>query len=438
MAVDREFRVRVSTVSDVRGASEAASALKRVGDVGADAQHQVERATEKTIGAQKMLRDALQGAASQFPEFAAAARVFINPITAAIAGMAAALSIWKRRVSEASNILAGMSLPDATGLNPARIGAATEAWLKYAAALKGVDRGVTSVEANASRALRILEASIERQRVLDEARAKTLDPDDPYAALSISAHAQQSQLLGRQAVLDAKRKEAEDLRASAAAKVKQAGAIRVASSEADAWVMGKWGESEKVAVAMKEQASQRLDLIMNWRENGATADWWEATATGAQMLYRYGFKSLDEAERLERDAIGRADAVIGEAGKIRAGEPYRKEARAERDRLYSEAGTERGRAAKLDFEIGTESMVLQSDIGAASELNRLAAISTLSAAIEDSEQKAEQLKSQALSAKNATSAVMGEVASKLIQLTSEMNRMKEDLRRMESIQGGLR
>ena len=435
MAVDREFKVRVSTVSDVSGARSVREALTDVGKAGEAAQEGIREKTESMVGAQRQAKAAIQGLALEFPAVAQVARLALNPIALAVAGITSAIGIWNWRMRESQSVMSGLSLSSAPALDPDRINAAAKAWQQYSGEIAKVESGLAGVERMASRSMELLEARLKRERELMEARQKT-QGGGTYETIEAEATARSTELGARQEVIDAKRAEAAELERAAAEKVAKAGQIRVGSAEDEATLGKTWSENEQAAKEAREKAMDRMAELRGYMSGeGSTA---QRLSYPFKYVARYGYMSPAQAEEQEELNIDQANAVIEGSRRFRRAGTYRGQARDLRGKLYDEAGNLREKAASLGFDADTNQQILNEDAAAARELNRLGAISTLSAAIEDSEQKAEQLKSQALSAKNATGAVMNEAASKLIQLTSEMNRMKEDLRRMETIQGGQR
>ncbi len=93
----------------------------------------VGKEAEKTNGFHKQLKDGIKGLATQFPELAHAAHLFINPLTLAVGGLVTAFAILKDKLSDGS-----VDLEKHKGFDPVYINKAADAWNNYAAAIKTV------------------------------------------------------------------------------------------------------------------------------------------------------------------------------------------------------------------------------------------------------------------------------------------------------------
>lgn len=436
MSVDREFRVRVSTVSDVSGARQTRDALTEVGKAGQEAQQKVRQETEKVLSSQQQFKQAIQGLTMEYPALAQVARLVLNPITAAVAGVTSAFSIWNWRMRESQQVLAGLELASAPALDPDRIGAATKAWQGYASAIDRVQAGLASVESKADRAMELLEARIRREKELADARAQASGGDDPYREIDEMVAERGASLQSRQAVLDAKRQEAAELEADAAAKAARAAGIRAGSAEDESALAKTHETNEKAAQEARAKAIERLADLRAYRSGEMPP--WKTWLYSFQYTSRYDYASPDEAIAQEEQNIASADNAIAQARKFRRGSVFRGQARDLRSRLYEQAGGQQEKAAALRFGAETGQQVLNEDAVAAVELNRLGAIDKLNAAIKDSEREEEQLRQKAVQAIQGGKAARDSISQALTNIINEQQQLRGDMKRLEGAMRGLR
>jgi hypothetical protein len=144
---DQQVDIQITTTADTTGAKQTAAALKEVKaeqqnlaqynkDSAAPAMETYTKATKesreetsKWAVTKKQAKDALQGFAAQFPGIAAAARLFLSPITLGFAGIGLAIGVMREKLKAAETDFASAKW------GPEKVNAAAEAYERAAAAI---------------------------------------------------------------------------------------------------------------------------------------------------------------------------------------------------------------------------------------------------------------------------------------------------------------
>src|SRR5262245_28131829 len=128
---DREFKIRITTEADSTGARQTISDLEKLREAGTGANKQIAEEVGKLGLKHADLRAAIRAAHMEFPELARAAHFALHPAGLAVAGLIGAMELYKKRVEEATKVMAGFQLPDNSFFDPAHISGLAEAWDKY-------------------------------------------------------------------------------------------------------------------------------------------------------------------------------------------------------------------------------------------------------------------------------------------------------------------
>ncbi len=349
---ERRRAVQGLASDEKTGGQEAAAAAEEVGQ------------KVSWLTAQKSdLRAAVRGLKEEFPMLAHVARLAVNPIALAVAGIASSWAIWNQRVNESTRILAGAELPSVSPPEIAHVNSAAEAWASYNVELKKVRETYSGIAAEAERAQQATAAAFENQKKLMEAtqaadqarlqaqratgqisgtefQARSLE-GKVNAALSGSA----SEVKAQQAKIDAKEAEAVELENDAWRKREQAQHIRIASADDDkktqADLEAQAKEAQNEVDARKANIGRLVDHM------GGTESWKDSVWTKMQILWTG--MSPEEQLAEERAGLERAQIPIQRLNEWNAQRGIRDQVRGERTNLYQTSSAEQGQAEDMFF-----------------------------------------------------------------------------------------
>lgn len=388
--------------------------------------------TTKWTASKQQLKAALKGLSLEVPILGRAWAFVSNPITAAIAGIAAGLVIYRKRVEEASHAMARMELPDLSEINPAKISAAAEAYKSYAEALNGVIEKYNAIPAAAQRAVNAITAQAEREKKLVEARknlelAEAKTPEQRLAIMNrYASFGVETDAKTRQRVIDEQKKEKANLEADARKKAAQAGTIRVATAQTDEQ---NEGDLKAQADAAKKAIAEARDMRSRIAEVRGQSLWKTLfSAEGISTLVKYGWshggKSGEQALADEQSQIETAQVAVDRYNNFMRNKAGREALRDRRGRLITEAGEETGQAAVLGQDIAIAQGELNKDTATNREVARLNALAELRTLDADQDKQAAELQKRIM-------AEHGKTGELNLMLVEELMQLKEQNRRIE-------
>jgi len=268
MGVDREYKIKIATVSDATGAKETAASLEEVGKAGAKAHQEVATEAENTTLKHRDMHAGIRALREEFPLVAHVAHLALNPIGLAVAGIAGAFALWKNRVENLTKALAGIELPDSKATDPGHINALAAAWEKYADSVTKAEESFNSVAAASERREKQIDKEIEQlKKLLAAQKAEALAALEAgkdgmskgaYAAskAAIEGHYDEEELKAERRAdadkLAEKERRGLALAADAKAKRDEAAKIKIGSADDDA-------KTEASLLARKEAAEKSID-----------------------------------------------------------------------------------------------------------------------------------------------------------------------------------
>jgi hypothetical protein len=363
---------------------EIAESVKVVSAEEVKAAQVTKEADEKAFASKTELRHAVHGLRDEFPLLGHVARLAVNPIALAVAGVGAAFAIFRYRVKAATEALTAFELPDLSEKKIGQITAAAEAYRGMNEAMDGVVKAYASVEAAAGRAQKRLEAEAEQQKKLLAAKKglelaeleagksgmsgadyekRKLDIEDRYERAGIKREQRT-----KQQTIQNQQKEASDLRQDAAKKAREAQGIKVGTEADETSQTGDYQRQADAAKEGKAKANARLEEITDNRDH--VTDWQQDLLFTAQFIARYGSMTDAEAMAHEHSNIASADSLIKRNDDWLRGSAGREEARKRKAGLSGEAGAEMGRAGVIDAEVIDEMAANKQDAAVGNQVGK--------------------------------------------------------------------
>lgn len=296
-----------------------------------------EKSVDKLSISKKNLKDAINGLATEFPLLGSVARMALNPITLAVAGIAAGFAIFRDRVEGLKNTLAGIQLPDLSPPDPKQVDVNKEAWDNLANAIgKAIAKYNSAEESSERTSKRIAEEYEYRKKILELmkqgelAGANTPAEREAIEQRYSSASSVEDKLHARKVEAETLR-EIVNLTIEAEAKERIAAQAKITSDRNIADL-----EAQKAA-AMEQQAEAKK------RQQNIPESNMEALMHPFQdyeNTKRYGaFVSFDKARAMEQETIDQAQVIIDRANKFSTDE------REKQREALNEAARLRGLAA---------------------------------------------------------------------------------------------
>jgi hypothetical protein len=381
--------------------------IKRVTQADIAAATASTEANTKTTSAKRMAKDAVRGLAMEFPLLGRFAAMALNPITIAVAAVTGAFSIWKARVDALAYSLGGVELPDIPDSAIANMDKATSA-LKtfndelvkaienYRSAGEESKRFWDSQDKEFGRKEKKIDSDKNLQLAALEARKNSM-PAGEYelrkeAIISGAERASQANAEARRrAELAEQGRKAGNLLVSSQGKLTEASGIRVGSAENEAEEMAK--STRLAEAAQKDLAArkERLGFLVDYAsgEQGYFKD----RASSLKFHWRYNAfaTSMDEAMKLEQDAIASDEAIIAQHKRFSGGSKGRADARGRRETLSGEAGREAGEGWGILQNLPGASASLEQDLGLEGSLSRNEGMGRALEASQRLNQQAEQI-----------------------------------------------
>lgn len=374
---DDSLDILVRTTSDTTGAKQSVRALddvaaasKRVGETGQEAAKQAGKGIEELGLKHQELRAALRGLGQTYPEVARFAELGIHPIGIAVAAAAGAFELFEKRVQAATHVLAGFELPD---LSEDRIGhvnamAAAFAGLadnlrKAADAAHSVNvesaRVSKAIEAQTAQAKQLLDAGKESELADLEQRKGSMSPseyiqrklaiEDRYAIAGVAADHE-----GQKRALAEKGRRGANLEIDAAAKLREAGAIHIASPEDDAATENKLkAEADMARKDMQERRERLGDLAegaapLEFGKSGFFSRVWDRARHVPMRYWNYGLASGSTARGIEEHGIFSDQDIINRYHGFLGRKAQRDAEQARRRELIEGAGKEGAEAIGIN------------------------------------------------------------------------------------------
>jgi hypothetical protein len=368
---------------------EIAESVKVVSAEEVKAAQVTKEADEKAFASKTELRHAVHGLRDEFPLLGHVARLAVNPIALAVAGVGAAFAIFRYRVKAATEALTAFELPDLSEKKIGQITAAAEAYRGMNEAMDGVVKAYASVEAAAGRAQKRLEAEAEQQKKLLAAKKglelaeleagksgmsgadyekRKLDIEDRYERAGIKREQRT-----KQQTIQNQQKEASDLRQDAAKKAREAQGIKVGKSEQDAGTEADLKARAEAAQKDIDERRKRIGGILDFGSNEGGV--FKNIATGLDMIFRYGKTSTTpsgqaDAIGMERGVIASEQVNVDRYNAFMGNKAGREEARKRKAGLSGEAGAEMGRAGVIDAEVIDEMAANKQDAAVGNQVGK--------------------------------------------------------------------
>lgn len=378
---DETVEIQIRTTANTAGAKETAKALddvkkaskgvaeesKATGEAGSQAMQDVGEKVSWVTQQKQLLRGAAKGLRDEFPVLSHVARLAVNPIALAVAGIGAAWAIWNQRVKEATSLLAGAELPKVDPIDVGHVNAMADAWANYNVQLGHARATYEGVAAAAERSAKAMAAMLENQKQLNEAMhgADTAKVDAEVAAGKISKVEGERQklaanveairakaaveLAGEQGKVDNKEAEAVGLMNDAADKKEKAAKIHLASAEDDAKTLTAY---KAAADAAKKDQDERREWQKRIAERqSGQMPWQDRPGFAWDYYFRYGLRTTGtEAYGIEQQGI-ESDQNVIDAYNARSRAAFgRNIARGERQNLLQRAGEEEAKGEQMYYE----------------------------------------------------------------------------------------
>jgi hypothetical protein len=321
----------------------------------------------------KTLKDAARGLAMQFPLLASVANLALNPISLLVASISGSFTIWSKRVSELTQTLGGIEMPDVSEDQISRIERhakalaavttalqqAKESWASPEEAAKRYNTQLSLAEQNAKK---LLEAQKNLELSTAKGPAETLAIEDKYATLGLQvdekARRERLAAMHRQKfAMD--RQAQEDL----------AAAGKVGSKTDEAAVLEKSRLAAEAAQKAIEEAKIRKDQIFSANDPGwnpLDGKFWKSIGNSFPFLFRYGFgTSQQTALDLEQTNINTQQEII---------DSYQRQLANAANRDTRRDKRQRGEATQAaSFNLGEQIKIEAGNEGAVNSTNRAAA-----------------------------------------------------------------
>ena len=350
---------------EVEANKEVEASVIKVGEADIKAAEASAEADAKAFASKKDLKGAVKGLKEEFPELAHIAKMALNPIVLVVAAIGAGFAIFKYRVEEATKAMAGFELPDLSEAKVGQITAAAEAMKAYAEALRSTLAAHNSVNAAADRYLVKIKAETEEKKKLlaadkglelaklEQAKGTMSVADYEAAKLGIEGRYAKAGIAadksGKEHELQEKARRAANLLIDAQAKQTAANAIKVASADKDAQ---NEGDLKAQADMAKKDAEDRKKERGNVAERQAGGMFWglKHPVEFFRQYARYG-TDMDSGIEIEQRGIDSDEQIVARYKDFMRRKGARNDARATKQRLSSEAGTEAGEAYNLASEL---------------------------------------------------------------------------------------
>lgn len=324
------LKTELKTKASERAATAAAEVASAISDLEKTtktySQAEVEAVTAavagdaKNINSKKLLKESLKGLSLEIPILGRAWAFVSNPITASVAAITGAFTLWNYRVKELTSTFASFELPDLSRLQPKTINEATEAWKGYNEALIAVEERTKSIETVSAKTLAHLTRTVALIKQLDQIKGTDNPLVDREGARAAAAT---KDAAGRALVQRGQQK------------ARKAAGIHIAGSDSDSADLTDMKAQAAVSQEAIETARSRLGDIAE-AEGG---DFWSSRWNQFRGLFRYGRHATDfkTQREIEHGNIASAQSVVDRYNKRVALMPQRNKTRATRDQLYSEA-----------------------------------------------------------------------------------------------------
>lgn len=260
------------------------------------------------------LKSMVKGLAFEFPLLGQAARLVMNPLTGAVAGIAAGFSLWRHRVDELTRALG--AVPREVGILPIRrVQDQTNAYNSLADAVERVFRAFNSAEGVADRAIARIEQQaqlqqqlLQSQRQMELAGARTpaerAEIEGRYNAAGIRVTREEEQRI------QAQRRVVEgNVVARGQQRIREAG--RVPSEAAESILDENMTQRELTARRQLEHYREQMALVAEFRGGSRTA----RRVAGAQLGLHHG--ALVTADDIERTLAGERLQALSELQEVR-------------------------------------------------------------------------------------------------------------------------
>jgi hypothetical protein len=458
---DDSLDILVRTRADVSGAQKAEDSLKGVKKAAQETKAglldglnpalanyglQAEQAATKTTkaaSAKRQLKDAARGLASQFPILGQMASLALNPITAAVAAVAGAFLLWRKRVDDLTTTLAGVELPDLTQEKVDRVNEAAEAWKKFGESLSAVAEAYNSVEAASDRMLKKLNSEHDQKQKLMESEKKValarleadkgnmsepeyakrkLGIEEAYAAAGVKEDQKNKQ----QNLAEQGRKMG-NLVISAQKKLAEAGGIRIGSAEQDAAMEADLKNRADAAEA--ENKIRRAWLGTQADMKGSALS---ALSHGPQYYFRYGPKSFAEAQQTEEEAIAINQVNIDRYNEFLARKSSRKQARSRRDSLIAGGSADAAAAFGIEQGLPDAQAALQADNAAGNAMLRNDSLGRAYGAAGEAATNVQRVQGEIAKAIEKGNGVSLSTINLLNAWLQQMTEMQQRIRQLES------
>ncbi len=339
----------VNSLEAAHASQEAAKSVKVLGEEDVKAALASTESTNRWTVSKNQLKAAAKGLALEFPLVGRAFAFMSNPITAGLAGIAAAIALWRYRMQELTATFAETEIAAVKITNRERVNAMAEEWKTFGDELDKIREKYTGFEAQQDRILDKLKQQGDLMRQL----AGDLSPADK-AALDESIARDQAygeSKAGLAFGVSARNKEAEARRLTEELNRTTAGLDPKKREQ----MLAAIDAESQAAGADLSKGNERLDFL----KEAENASWW-TQGTNFKFASRYGKMSVQEARALEQDRIARAQERLDAAGRRReyleTGGARGERLRGRISELLTGAAADRAKEAELNQQaVGTQS-----------------------------------------------------------------------------------
>lgn len=376
----------------------------------------------KSFASWKDLRSAVNGLKMEFPALAQIARLALNPIALAVAGIVAAWGLWNKRVTDMTAALTSMELPDQKIYDPAHISALAEAWKSYGEKLAEAFKGLETIDTDAKRVLDTIDKALARQKALMQAEAAARQAREkatgkegrlgPIDAAEEKQRERDLEFAARQKKIDVKQAEAAELDKSAGKKLAKAAGIHAGGPANEALVEAGLKADADAATEARKRHQADLDKL-NAYQSGEMG-YFARKAYEYDYYMKFGLSSADESRAQIQSNLDAAQVPIDRYNKFLKSKSSREAGRKERERLTTEAAGEKAKAAELFYtESANEQEDLDADRGASKRLGLNESLKGAYDALDQGKQHAEELRRKASEQIEKTGAAAKDLTSAL-------------------------
>jgi hypothetical protein len=357
---DKQYTIRISTVADPSGLRETEQGFGDLQRSGVSAHSKIAEEAEHAHLKHRDLHAGVRALHEAFPQVAAVAHAFLNPLGLAVSGIVAAFTLWKERSKELAETLSGVELPKVSPTEIGHITAAAQAYERYADAIKKASDSYHSIDAASDRTIGKIKSQLEEEKKFLsvrkgmelanlESQKGSMSPDQyDQAKADIESRYGAAGVQAEQAAdtktLFQKSYRSAQLAVDSQAKLKQAAGIHIASAEDDTKTEADMKAQADAAEKEIEERRKRIKDLVEFQSG--EGGWTESMKIKARQFV--SGQSPEELLAMEQEGIGTAQAPIDRYHSFLRRKASREQLRKQRSELEGSAATEAGEAAGWD------------------------------------------------------------------------------------------